>query len=164
VTAFVAHASSLLRRRAGHDFSQYKENTIARRLERRMKALQIETVEQYIQTLERQPEETDRLFNDLLIGVTQFFRNGEAFAALQAEVIPKLFEGKGGGDQVRVCVMGCATGEEAYSIAILLSEHASTRGTKGPDFLHPDHHPAPKVNRGQIQTDPLPIYCQPLGA
>jgi two-component system, chemotaxis family, CheB/CheR fusion protein len=126
IAANMGKVHALLRRRAGHDFSQYKENTIARRLERRMKALQIETVEQYIQTLERQPEETDRLFNDLLIGVTQFFRNGEAFEALQAEVIPKLFEGKGAGDQVRVCVMGCATGEEAYSIAILLSEHAST--------------------------------------
>src|SRR5580700_11293594 len=116
----------VLQRRTGHDFSEYKESTIARRLERRMKALQIETVEQYVQALERQPEEADRLFNDLLIGVTQFFRDGEAFAALQAEVIPRLFEGKGADDQVRVCVMGCATGEEAYSIAILLSEHAST--------------------------------------
>jgi two-component system, chemotaxis family, CheB/CheR fusion protein len=126
IAAHMGKVHAILRRRAGHDFSQYKENTIARRLERRMKALQIETVEQYVQTLERQPEEADRLFNDLLIGVTQFFRDREAFEALQAEVIPKLFEGKGAGDQVRACVMGCATGEEAYSVAILLSEHAST--------------------------------------
>jgi two-component system, chemotaxis family, CheB/CheR fusion protein len=90
-----------------------------------MKALQIETVEQYIQALDRQPEEADRLFNDLLIGVTQFFRDPEAFEALEKEVIPKLFEGKGEADQVRACVMGCASGEEAYSIAILLLEHAS---------------------------------------
>src|SRR5580700_9551651 len=95
-------------------------------LERRMKALQIETVEQYVQALERQPEEADRLFNDLLIGVTHFFRDAEAFEALGREVIPKLFEGKRADDQVRVCVVGCATGEEAYSIAILLCEHAST--------------------------------------
>ena len=117
---------AILRRRAGHGFSQYKENTIARRLERRMKALQIETVEQYVQSLDRQTGEADKLFNDLLIGVTQFFRDAEAFAALENKVIPKLFEGKSQGDQVRVCVMGCATGEEAYSIAILLAEHAST--------------------------------------
>ncbi|HET8547388.1 MAG TPA: CheR family methyltransferase, partial [Bryobacteraceae bacterium] len=80
----------------------------------------------YVQALDRQTDEADKLFNDLLIGVTQFFRDAEAFAALEKEVIPKLFEGKGEGDHVRVCVMGCATGEEAYSIAILLSEHAST--------------------------------------
>jgi PAS domain S-box-containing protein len=126
IAANIGKVHAIIRRRAGHDFSQYKENTIARRLERRMKALQIESVEQYVETLERQPEEADRLFNDLLIGVTQFFRDREAFEALQVEVIPKLFEGKGAGDQVRACVMGCATGEEAYSIAILLSEHAST--------------------------------------
>src|SRR6266567_2686259 len=116
----------LLRRRTGHDFSQYKESTFARRLERRMKALQIQTVEQYIEVLEREPEETDQLFKDLLIGVTQFFRDPEAFKALGSGVIPKLFEGKGADGQVRVGVVGCASGEEAYSIAILLCEHAST--------------------------------------
>ncbi len=117
---------AILRRTVGHDFSRYKEATITRRLARRMKALQIETVVQYVQTLDRQPEEVNRLFNDLLIGVTHFFRDHEAFAALQAEVIPKLFQGKGADDHLRVCVMGCSTGEEAYSIAILLLEHAST--------------------------------------
>jgi len=116
----------LLRRRAGHDFSQYKESTFARRLERRMKALQIQTVEQYLHVLERQPEEADQLFKDLLIGVTQFFRDPEAFKALGSGVIPKLFEGKSADGQVRVGVVGCASGEEAYSIAILLCEHAST--------------------------------------
>jgi two-component system, chemotaxis family, CheB/CheR fusion protein len=125
IAANMARIHAILRRRSGHDFSQYKENTIARRVERRMKALQIETVEQYVKTLDSQPEEAERLFNDLLIGVTQFFRDPEAFAALEKDVVPKLFAGKGEGDQVRVCVMGCATGEEAYSIAILLSEHAA---------------------------------------
>src|SRR5579883_1545618 len=90
----------LLRRRAGHDFSQYKENTITRRLSRRMKALQIETVEQYVQVLERDPDETDRLFKDLLIGVTQFFRNTDAFDALGREVIPKLFDSKAADEQI----------------------------------------------------------------
>jgi two-component system CheB/CheR fusion protein len=65
----------LLRRRTRHDFSRYKESTFARRLGRRMKALQIQTIEQYIEVMERQPEEADRLFNDLLIGVTEFFRD-----------------------------------------------------------------------------------------
>lgn len=117
---------ALLQRRTGHDFGQYKRNTSIRRLERRMKALQSETVEQYVQLLEREPEEADKLFNDLLIGVTRFFRDPEAFETLGREVIPKLFEGKEAGSPVRVCVVGCASGEEAYSIAILLCEHAST--------------------------------------
>ncbi len=90
-----------------------------------MRALQIDSVEHYVQALERQPEEVDRLFKDLLIGVTQFFRDPEAFEALSREVILRLFEGKGAGDEVRACVVGCASGEEAYSIAILLCEHAS---------------------------------------
>jgi two-component system CheB/CheR fusion protein len=115
-----------LQRRAGHDFSQYKETTIARRLERRMKALQIKTVEKYIQLLEHQPEEADQLFKDLLIGVTDFFRDRTAFEALGREVIPKLFENRSADGQIRVGVVGCASGEEAYSIAILLCEHAST--------------------------------------
>lgn len=117
---------SALRRAVGHDFSQYKETTIRRRLLRRMKALQIDTVEQYVQALAEQPEEADRLFKDLLIGVTQFFRDAEAFKALEREVIPKLFEGKAAADQVRACVVGCASGEEAYSLAILLREYSST--------------------------------------
>jgi two-component system, chemotaxis family, CheB/CheR fusion protein len=116
----------LLRRRIGHDFSGYKNSTIGRRIERRMKALQIESVNQYVQTLESQPEEIDRLFKDLLIGVTGFFRDPEAFEALRREVIPRLFEGKDARGEVRVCVVGCATGEEAYSIAILLREYALT--------------------------------------
>jgi two-component system CheB/CheR fusion protein len=116
----------LLRNSAGHDFSEYKENTIARRLERRMKISQIERVEQYVAILERQPEEVNQLFKDLLIGVTQFFRDPDAFDALHREVIPKLFEGKDAGTTVRACIVGCSSGEEAYSIAMLLCEHAST--------------------------------------
>jgi two-component system CheB/CheR fusion protein len=123
------HLSSvhtIIRNRAGHDFSEYKEGTIARRLDRRMKTLQIESVGAYMKVLETQPEEADQLFKDLLIGVTQFFRDPAAFDALSREVIPKLFEGKKLDEQVRACVVGCASGEEAYSLAILLSEHAAT--------------------------------------
>lgn len=127
IAPHIGKIHGLLRRRAGHDFSQYKESTIRRRLQRRMKALQIETVEQYVQVMESQPDEADRLFKDLLIGVTQFFRDTDAFETLGREVIPKLFEEKSDASaQVRACVVGCATGEEAYSIAILLCEHAAT--------------------------------------
>ena len=71
----------------------------------------------------KEPAEVDTLLQDLLIGVTNFFRDPQAFAALEEKVIPALFEGKGPDDTVRVWVPGCSTGEEAYSIAILLREH-----------------------------------------
>ncbi len=122
----LATIHELLRKRVGHDFSHYKQTTIARRLERRMKALQIETAEEYVELLKAQPEEADRLFNDLLIGVTHFFRDADSFKALEREVIPKLFEDNKSGSAIRACVVGCATGEEAYSLAILLCEHAGT--------------------------------------
>ncbi len=114
---------TLLRRHTGHDFSQYKESTILRRLQRRMQALQLDTMDTYVARLRQDAGEIEFLFKDLLIGVTHFFRDPEAFAALAQEVIPKLFANKGADDQVRVCVTGCSTGEEAYSLAILLCEH-----------------------------------------
>ena len=114
---------TLLRRQTGHDFSQYKENTILRRLQRRMQALQLDTVDLYVARLRQDPTELEYLFKDFLIGVTHFFRDPEAFAVLAQRVIPQLFADKGVDDQVRVCVTGCATGEEAYSLAILLCEH-----------------------------------------
>ncbi len=128
----LAEVHNLLRRQVGHDFGQYKENTIARRIQRRMKVAQVESVEEYVQLLERTPKEIDQLFRDLLIGVTQFFRDPEAFEALRESVIPKLFEGKGADAQVRGCVVGCASGEEAYSVAILLHEYASSLSGPAP--------------------------------
>jgi two-component system CheB/CheR fusion protein len=112
----------LLRAQTGHDFSQYKPNTIYRRIERRMAVHQVESLESYVQYLQQTPVEVDALFRDLLIGVTHFFRDPEAFAALEALVISQLFEGKPPGSVVRAWTSGCSTGEEAYSIAILLQE------------------------------------------
>jgi two-component system CheB/CheR fusion protein len=116
----------LLRDQTGHDFSQYKENTIVRRIERRMALHQIEHPDAYLRYLRKTPVEAEALFRDLLIGVTNFFRDPEAFGALQALVIPHLFTGKPTGGAVRVWVCGCSTGEEAYSIAILIQEHLET--------------------------------------
>ncbi|MEO8120913.1 MAG: chemotaxis protein CheB, partial [Rhodoferax sp.] len=112
----------LLRSQSGHDFSQYKPSTILRRIERRMAVHQIETIDDYVKYLQQTPIEGEALFRDLLIGVTNFFRDAEAFQALENEVIPKLFEGKPTGALVRVWSTGCSTGEEPYSIAILLQE------------------------------------------
>jgi len=113
----------LLRAQTGHDFSQYKPSTIHRRVERRLVVHRIETLDDYVKFLQRTPAEVEALFRDLLIGVTSFFRDPEVFAALEKEVIPKLFASKPAGGVVRVWVAGCSTGEEAYSIAILLQEH-----------------------------------------
>lgn len=112
----------LLRAQTGHDFSQYKPNTIQRRIERRMAVQQIETLEEYVRFLQQTSPEVEALFRDLLIGVTNFFRDPQAFQALEEQVIPKLFAGKSERDTIRVWVPGCSTGEEAYSLAILLAE------------------------------------------
>ena len=115
---------SLLRRRTGHDFSRYKQSTMVRRVRRRMSELRADAVPTYLDLLRNDPKEVERLFRDLLIGVTNFFRDAEAFEVLERKVIPQLFEKKGFDEQVRVWVPGCSTGEEAYSIAILLREKA----------------------------------------
>ena len=112
----------LLRVHVGHDFSQYKPNTIQRRVERRMAVHQIESVDAYVKYLQQTPTELEALFRDLLIGVTNFFRDPAAFAALEQVAIPAIFKGKPAGETVRVWCAGCSTGEEAYSIAILLQE------------------------------------------
>jgi two-component system CheB/CheR fusion protein len=116
----------VLRDKTGHDFSQYKENNLLRRVERRMALHQIERLSQYLRYAQQNPMEVEALFRDLLIGVTRFFRDPEAFTVLQTQVIPRLFAGKPPGGSVRVWVCGCSTGEEAYSIAILLQEHLNT--------------------------------------
>jgi two-component system, chemotaxis family, CheB/CheR fusion protein len=114
---------NLLRTRTGHDFREYKERTFQRRVQRRMQVVQTTRLEDYAELLQREPDEVSALFRDLLIGVTDFFRDAAAFQALETSVIPKLFEDKGADDEVRVWVPGCSTGEEVYSIAILLREH-----------------------------------------
>ena len=110
----------LIRAKLGHDFSQYKPNTIHRRIERRMALHQIDTLENYVKYLQQTPAEVDALFRDLLIGVTNFFRDPAAFKVMEEQVIPKLFAGKRAESVIRVWVPSCSTGEEAYSLAILL--------------------------------------------
>ena len=105
----------LLRAQTGHDFSQYKPSTIHRRIERRMAIHQIETLDGYVKYLQQTPTDVEALFRDLLIGVTKFFRDPEAFKALEEKIIPRLFEGKPADAVIRVWSPGCSTGEEAYS-------------------------------------------------
>ena len=112
----------VLRAQTGHDFSQYKPSTINRRIERRMAVHQIEVIDHYVKYLQQTPAEVEALFCDLLIGVTHFFRDPEAFQVLEEKVLPTLFADKPAGGTVRVWSTGCSTGEEAYSLAILLYE------------------------------------------
>ena len=113
---------SFLRSSTGRDFSQYKRSSVVRRVERRMAANGIEDVEHYARHLREHPAEVKTLLQELLINVTGFFRDPEAFDALQSQVLRKLLDAKDEGEDLRVWVAGCASGEEAYSIAILLRE------------------------------------------
>jgi PAS domain S-box-containing protein len=119
------HICAVLLRHTGHDFSRYKQSTLVRRIRRRMAEVRTDSATVYLERLTQDPGEADRLFRDLLIGVTHFFRDSEAFVELESSVVPRLFTGKGSNDQVRVWVPGCSTGEEAWSLAILLLEHAA---------------------------------------
>lgn len=107
-----------------HDFTHYKRSTVLRRIERRMHVNHADTLAGYLAFVKKNPDEAGELCKDLLISVTNFFRDPKAFEALENDVIPKLFENKKGDDELRVWVPGCATGEEAYSIAMLMHEYA----------------------------------------
>ncbi len=117
---------SILRNRVGHDFSGYKTKTFLRRVQRRMQVNQFSEPQAYVEFLRQDAQEVGALFRDLLINVTSFFRDHDAFASLASLVIPKLFDGRGATDTVRVWVPGCSTGEEVFSIAILMREHMDT--------------------------------------
>lgn len=119
----------ILRTRLGHDFSQYKHQTFMRRVQRRMQVLRIMTYADYVARLTEDQEEVVLLFRDLLISVTSFFRDASPFLALERDFIPRLFEGKDAASEVRIWVPGCATGEEVYSLAMLLREHMDTLAT-----------------------------------
>lgn len=112
----------VVRSATGHDFTHYKQNTIRRRIERRMAVHKLTEIADYVRYLQENAREVDALFRDLIIGVTNFFRDPEAFEILSRTVIPELLGRKESFTGIRVWVPGCATGEEAYSIAILIQE------------------------------------------
>ncbi len=125
-TALIAAACEILHQQTGHDFGRYKEATLRRRIARRMDVLGLASAAEYVTRLRGDTVEGARLLAELLINVTQFFRDPDVFEHLGQEIVPKLCEGKTQGDSVRVWVPGCSSGEEAYSIAILLLEHLGT--------------------------------------
>jgi two-component system, chemotaxis family, CheB/CheR fusion protein len=112
----------LLRAQSGHDFSGYKQKTIRRRAERRMAVARVDSLGDYVRYLQQSPAELEALFRELLIGVTAFFRDPSAWEALQTQVLPRLFADVAA-RKLRVWVPACSTGEEAYSLAILMREY-----------------------------------------
>ena len=117
--------ATILRNQTGHDFHGYKPNTFLRRIQRRMHVMRVGDLDAYIELLRTGPDEVRDLFQDLLIGVTQFFRDPGEFEVLEHRIIPELLRGKKEGDTLRVWVLGCSTGEEAYSLAMLIQEAAA---------------------------------------
>jgi two-component system CheB/CheR fusion protein len=115
----------LLRNATGCNFNKYKSNTVLRRIEKRMAINHVEKTEDYLTHLQKTPTEVLTLFNELLIGVTNFFRDKEAFKQLSSKAIAKIIKQKNNGDTIRIWVTGCSTGEEAYTIAILFNEAIS---------------------------------------
>lgn len=119
-----------LHAQTGHDFSGYKRSTVLRRVGRRMRVAHTDELTAYLGYLRGRPEEAEALMKDLLISVTNFFRDHEAFEALERKVVPRLLKDRSAEDEVRVWVPGCATGEEAYSIAMLVLERVAGRPTR----------------------------------
>jgi two-component system, chemotaxis family, CheB/CheR fusion protein len=117
-----------LRQRFGPDFGYYKQATVTRRIERRVGLTKSPSLQTYADTIESRGEELEALYHDILIGVTSFFRDDGAFRCFRNEGLPSLLDRMAGGEQVRVWCAGCATGEEAYSLCILLVEGAEERG------------------------------------
>ena len=116
--------------RTGHDFSQYKRTTVLRRLQRRMQLNGLSDLNKYLDYLRHNVNEAASIFNDILIGVTNFFRDRSSWERLEKTVIPALFLNKDNGEPIRVWSIGCSTGEEAYTLGILLLEHAKTLDTQ----------------------------------
>jgi len=135
---FVSQASSdgvaklivLMRSAFGNDLSYYKPTTVERRIERRMALHKVEKLADYVKFVQANPDELRLLYKDMLIGVTSFFRDPESFDALKTRVFPRLIDNKDAGGHIRVWVPACATGEEAYSLAMALLEFLDTRASE----------------------------------
>lgn len=127
--------------RTGRDFTHYKASTVLRRISRRMQFNAVAEPAAYLEMLRKQPPEVQALANDLLINVTTFFRDPEVFTVLEKDVLPRVFEGKSAADKIRVWSVGCATGEEAYSLAMLfLAEAARHEAPPGIQIFATDLH------------------------
>jgi len=127
-TAQIQKVLALLRQQTGQDFSGYRQSTIVRRINKRRLLTGHSKLDAYLEELENNPEERLQLFKSLLIGVTSFFRDPEAFDLLRDKVLPGIFAERCGDEAVRVWIAGCSTGEEAYSVAMLIDDYMESTG------------------------------------
>jgi two-component system CheB/CheR fusion protein len=141
----------MLEQEFGLDFTHYKPSTVTRRIERRLQLSRVHSIDTYVEHLTEQREELDVLYRDLLIGVTRFFRNEAAFQLLEERVLPELFAREKGAP-LRIWVAGCATGEEVYSLAILLHELAPRFGDRQVKIFATD------VHRGSLELATRALY------
>lgn len=132
ITARLGAICAILEQHTGHDFSRYKQSTLLRRIRRRVQLRPGGSVDAYVHYLQTHTSEVDLLHRDLLIGVTHFFRDPEVFEALEDRVLPEVLEHGDTHGTIRIWVPGCASGEEVYSIAMLLREHLSRIGSERP--------------------------------
>ena len=147
----------LIKKGLGVDFSTYKQNTIKRRIARRMLLCKVKTLDAYLRHLRNDPRELQSLYEDMLINVTGFFRNPEAFDVLKKEVFPKLLKNRSLDDPIRVWVLGCSTGQEAYSIAMNFLEFASKiKNNVGIQVFATD------LNDGLLDKARAGLYAKPL--
>ncbi|HUF91336.1 MAG TPA: chemotaxis protein CheB [Candidatus Limnocylindria bacterium] len=151
---------ALLQTATGADFREYKQTTVRRRIARRMVLHRIETVRQYLDHLERHPSEVEALRQDILINVTQFFRDPDAFAVLGRKVFPGLMKKRSPRDPVRIWVPGCATGEEAYSIAMCFLEFLGEGGTRPGLQIFATDVSAPAIERARAGNYPESISAE----
>lgn len=136
----------------GLDFNHYKPSTVTRRIERRLGLAQVHSVDEYLTRLRSERDELDALYRDLLIGVTRFFRDPDAFALLEQQILLELLTREPRNAPLRLWVAGCATGEEAYSLAILLQELSATYGERQIKIFATD------VHRGSLEQATLGVY------
>ena len=151
----IAQVFALVKEHSGVDFADYKQTTIGRRIHRRVMLAGLGNVGEYLKTLEGDTREIDRLYHDLLIGVTSFFRDRDAFERLEIDIIPSLLDRLEPHQEVRVWSVGTATGEEAYSIAIILHECLSRRGEERAVRVF-----ATDVHRGSLGVGSRGVYTQ----
>ncbi|HEX9295370.1 MAG TPA: chemotaxis protein CheB [Polyangiaceae bacterium] len=142
----------MLEQEFGIDFTHYKPSTVTRRIERRLALARSQDIAEYVERLRRERDELDVLYRDLLIGVTRFFRDPEVFAALEERVFPELMQRTPCGTPLRIWVAGCATGEEAYSLAIVLQDLMATIGERPIKIFATD------VHRGSLDRAARAIY------
>ncbi|MBA3542454.1 MAG: chemotaxis protein CheR, partial [Deltaproteobacteria bacterium] len=142
----------MLEQEFGIDFTHYKPSTVTRRIERRLQLAKVDDIQQYVERLRGERAELDVLYRDLLIGVTRFFRNEAAFEVLEQRVLPELLKQCATGRPLRVWVAGCATGEEAYSLAILLHELTANLTDRSFQIFATD------VHRGSIELAARAFY------